>query len=244
MKEQPFASGLQLMFTPQAFFPFLTGSLALAVAGNTLYQFLAIWIGSHPQDLMRIFIGAILILGLAAFILSKYINRMRPAPPMIRKKAPFPHKGLILLVSNETTSRKAIDWHRQKLDRCWLLCSTRTLSIAQKIEEELNSSGKSVKYELVDDVFDPLECRDKVERIYQALPEDWKEDDVILDFTGMTACASVGSVLACLDEKRAIQYTPGQYNEALKVMQPLEPVEIVLHWEKLRGAPPSGKNSP
>ena len=121
---------------------------------------------------------------------------------------------------------------------CWLLCSTRTIPIAREIEKELDAQGKLATHELIKDVFDPLECRDKVEEIYKTLPDGWKEDDVILDFTGMTACASVGSVLACLDEKRAIQYTPGQYDEDLKAMQPLEPVEVVLHWGTLQTAPP------
>jgi hypothetical protein len=73
-----------------------------------------------------------------------------------------------------------------------------------------------------------------VERIYSDLPPGCLETDVILDFTGMTACASVGSVLACLNENRSIQYTPAQYDTTLKAMQPLDPVEVVLHWGMLR----------
>ena len=101
MKEQPFASGLQLMFTPRALFPFLIGSLALATASNALYQLFTSWVGSTPKDVITIFAGAILILALAALVLSKYVNQMRPAPPILGKKPPIPRKGLILLVSNE-----------------------------------------------------------------------------------------------------------------------------------------------
>lgn len=86
----------------------------------------------------------------------------------------------------------------------------------------------------VSDVYDPLEFKQKVESIYAALPEGFVESDVILDFTGMTGCASVGSVVACLDEHRPKQYTPGHYNTKLEAKQPIDPVEIVLHWRLLR----------
>lgn len=46
----------------------------------------------------------------------------------------------------------------------------------------------------------------------------------------MTAMASVGAALACLDEQRALQYTPGVFDEKLRVIRPRDPVEVVLTW--------------
>jgi len=102
------------------------------------------------------------------------------------------------------------------------------------LRHELAKMGVNTEMVFISDVFDPLEFKQKVESIYAALPEGVVESDVILDFTGMTGCASVGSVIACLDGQRPKQYTPGHYDAKLDVMQPLDPVEIVLHWGLLR----------
>jgi hypothetical protein len=90
----------------------------------------------------------------------------------------------------------------------------------------------------VENVFNPMALKEKVGRIYENLPGGLEETDVILDFTGLTALASVGAVLACLDEKRSIQYVPAEYDRQLKPIKALDPVEIVLTW-RIFGEPPS-----
>ena len=69
----------------------------------------------------------------------------------------------------------------------------------------MKAAGKAVTIVHINDVFDPLEYRDAVEHIYVALPEGWTDNDVIVDFTGMTSCGSVGSVLAAVHRERPIQ---------------------------------------
>src|SRR5947209_15534949 len=91
----------------------------------------------------------------------------------------------------------------------------RRLNVVAQIEE-------------IKDAFDPIGLKKKVDSIYENLPATCQEVDVILDFTGMTALASVGSVLACLDESRAIQYVPAEYNDKGQPIKPLDPIEIVL----------------
>jgi hypothetical protein len=73
----------------------------------------------------------------------------------------------------------------------------------------------------------------KVDAIYTQLPAGCTPTDVIPDFTGMTTIASVGAVLACLDEQRAMQYTPAVFDETLHAIQPRDPVEVVLSWGML-----------
>lgn len=238
MRKQSFSSGLQLMFTPAALVPFLIGSLALAILGNAGYQLLTNWLGTESLAVVKIALGALLVIVGAAWTISRIVNRLRSVPE-INQKRPDKRKGLILLVSNEQTSRKAIAWHHDTLKHCWLLCSAQSAAIAAKLKDELNREGKSVELVFINNVFDPLEYRDRVERIYSKLPSECLESDVILDFTGMTSCGSVGSVLACLDEKRAIQYTPGYYDATLKATTPLDPVEVVLHLGMLRQPLPS-----
>lgn len=234
MQKRSFSTGLQLMFTPEALIPFLFGSLALAIMGNAAYQLLTNWFGTSNRAAVAIGGAMLLIVLGAAWLLSRFVNRLRPSPPLLGKKQPPARKGLILLVSNEQTSRKALEWHGDVLRHCWLLCSAQSASTAEKLRSELVEQGKSAELILINDVFDPLEYQDKVASIYASLPPNYSETDVILDFTGMTACASVGSVLACLNERRAIQYTPAQYNPALKAMQPLQPVEVTLQRGPLR----------
>ena len=107
------------------------------------------------------------------------------------------------------------------------MCSEQTLPLAGKLRAELQA-GKKAELVVLNDVFDLVECRNKVDTIYTQLPAGCTPADVILDFTGMTTIASVGAVLACLDDQRAMQYTPAVFDEQLHAVQPRDPVEVVL----------------
>lgn len=241
MKPKSFTSGLQMMLSAQMLVPFLLGTLALAVLGSAVYQVLTNWLGTQTQAAVQIGASSLLVLMVMAALLSYLAGRQRALPPLKNKSAPLQHKRLILLISSEALSRKAAQWHGATLERCWLFCSAESMPIASKLQAAMESQGKVADLELIKDVFDPLEYHTKVERIYSELPSGWSESDVILDFTGMTACASVGCVLACLNEQRPIQYTPGKFDAALKTMQPFDPVEVVLDWSVLR--PPAGSHA-
>lgn len=132
-------------------------------------------------------------------------------------------------MSNEVTIRKALDYHRSALQWVWLVCSEDTLPRARALRDEMT---EEVKIVVIDDVYNPAECRRKIDDIYTHLPEGLAESEVILDFTGMTSVASVGAVLACLNAQRPIQFTPGRYNPELQRPQVLEPIEVVLHWDE------------
>lgn len=239
MRQRSFISTLQLFFTPEALIPFLFGCLALAVLGNAVYGLLTNWLGQSSTVLIAIGSSALLILILAAFVLFLFVRKLRPSLSLADKPRPTKRRGLILLVSNEDTCRKAIDWHKDVLEKCWLLYSSadRSSNAAETLRGELLNDSKEPVLIMVNDVYDPLEFRKEVNKIYTELPNGWTESDVIFDFTGMTACGSVGGVLACLPEERPIQYTPAIYNEKLKALQPLDPVEVVLHWGILKPPP-------
>jgi hypothetical protein len=228
-----FSSGFQILFTPEALIPFLIGSLALAIAGSALFQLIVNWIGTNNLSLVGLFVASLLVLIGAAWTLSVIVHRLKPCPPLLNKTAPEKRKGLILLVSNEPSARKAIEWHRGELRFCWMFCSDQPQSsgIAGRLKDELIRQGMDARILLINDVYDPLEYKDQVERIYAELPSGLEESDLILDYTGMTACASVGTVLACLHENRRIQYTPAQFDPSLKALQPLDPIEVSLRWE-------------
>ena len=140
-------------------------------------------------------------------------------------------------MSNEPPIRTALAWHAETLQWCRLLCSEQSMPLAQKLRGELQGQGKDVELVFIHDVLDPVECRNAVDRIYANLPVDLPESEVILDFTGMTSIASVGAVLACLNDQRPIQYTPAVFDSTLKVLRPRDPIEIVLNWNIVAGLP-------
>jgi len=111
----------------------------------------------------------------------------------------------------------------------WQSCRNKT---GERLKEEFEN--ESTDFEIVSitdkDVFDPLVLKAEIEGIYQNLPQFFTENDVILDFTGMSAIASIGAVLACFDKERPIQYVPAPYNEKLEAIEPLDPIEVAIDW--------------
>ena len=233
------SSGLKLITAPQTLATFLIGGVALGVLGNAAYQLLTNWLTTSNSAALRIIIGALAVVLGAVWSLGRLAQRLYTAPPLPDKRAPEKRRGIIFLVSNEPTIRKALDWHKETLEWCRLICSEQSLPLAGKLKAEMKERGVDVELVLINDVLDPVECRNIVNNIYSTLPPGLTESDVILDFTGMTSIASVGAVLACLDEQRAIQYTPAVFDPELKAVKPRDPVEIVLNWGALRLSPDS-----
>jgi hypothetical protein len=217
--------------------PFVFGSVALAVLGNAVYSILTNALGTTQRPQVVIAATALMLLAAAVWLVSRVIGRLRPAPPLANKRSPQPHKGLILLVSNEPVARKGLDWHKPKLENVWLVCSGQSHALGSTLREELKASGTQASIVLIDDVFDVTEVRDKVGHIYDRLSEETEltSNEVILDFTGMTATASVGSALACMAPDRPLQYTPATYDTHLNALVPRDPIEVVLDWPVASG---------
>lgn len=228
--QRSFTSGIQLLTTPQTLLTFLIGGIAMGVLGNAVYQMLTNCFGTTNITILGISAGAGLVLVGVALMLGYLAQRLRQDPPLAGKQEPRQRRGLILLVSNAPIAQRALAWHDETLEWCWLVCSAQSLPVATQLKDALQTQGKQAELVLINDVYDPLECRNKVDALYRQLPAGLAPTDVILDFTGMTAMASVGSVLACLDEQRALQYTPAVFDEQLRALRPLNPVEVVLTW--------------
>jgi hypothetical protein len=207
------------------------GATVLSVFGNAVTLMLTNWLGVTSSAAFKIALGALLVFFLSVWVLAKGLRRLRPQVlNLSQHPRPAKRKGLILLVSRAETSRAAIAYHQPMLERCWLLCSTRSLPLAQAMCHEFDKIEFSEPI-VVNDVNDPLEFRARVSEVYEKLPAGWSDEDVIGDYTGMTAHGSVGMVLASLAPHRPLQYTPAHYDEQLKATEPLDPIEIVLDWE-------------
>lgn len=105
------------------------------------------------------------------------------------------------------------------------------------IRDEFSSNiGLTIQEPLiVNDVYEPLDFSEVVKKIYLNLPDNLTERDVICDFTGMTAQASVGMVLTSILIRTRLQYTPAEIADGKLTGRSLEPIEITLK-EQLRAA--------
>jgi hypothetical protein len=215
-------------FSPEALVPFLLGWLCLGILSNSVSSILTKLLGEDVPSLTMIAIGSLAFMLTSLYLFERVITRNRPSPPMppnVRK--PAKRLGLVLMVSHPAPCRKAIQYHLGVLKRCWMLCSKQTLEVAQQLQAQFPEVCLDPPI-VVNDVNDPLEYRRWVDSIYCALPENWKTADVIADYVGMTAHGSVGMVLACLEHGRPMQYTAARYDEKLKPIDTLDPIEIVL----------------
>jgi len=224
---ESFTRTARRFFSPEAIIPFLFGSIALGVLSNAAFTLLTNQLGTEGPSILGIAVGSVAILLLAVWIVSRTLTSRDGTTAIPGKRPPKQHRGLILLVSNLPTCEKAIRFHGSTLERVWLICSTRTLENATQLRRDFSKQIPDEPF-IINDVNDPLEFHAAIEKIYEHLPEDWSGRDVIADYVGMTAHGSVGVVLACFRHDRPMQFTPAKYDDNLKPIGPLDPIEITF----------------
>lgn len=226
----------QGLFDPRAIGPFLIGSLCLGLLSNAVYEIVTTWFGDSPSRLGMIIAGTVVILVGCVVAFAQFVAR-EPKLVGLRKRCPRPHRGLVLMVSQEVPCRKAVAYHKGTLRQCWLLCSTKTLPMAERLRAEFAAEGIDVPDPIViNDVNDPQEFRDEVVKIYAGLPDDWSAADVIADYLGMTSHASVGMVLAWWEVRFPLQYTLPIFDEERRPIGAADPIEITLVRQDQRDA--------
>jgi len=199
-------------FNPRTIFPFLLGAVFLGVLGNAVHAVLTIAFGA--AWLPQLALAAVTLVGLVGSAVALTWLAARPAgyPALTNPRRPAKRRGLIFLFSKREPCDVAVDYHRPKLNRLWLVCSDWTNKDATVAAGELSAQhGIQVDVRQVDNVHDPLECYQRIQEIYANLPDGLTIDDVISDYTGMTAHASIGMTLACLHLGAALQYTPARF---------------------------------
>jgi hypothetical protein len=232
----------QLVFSPKFPLFFLAGGLILAVMGSLLTGILTSAYVDIPHVTAAFKIRHLWLLfgwstlGLIVVYVTAYTSqaiRKRKIDTAqisdVEKTPALKRRGLILLVSQKATCLKAIEYHSPEY--CWLVHSSETDSIAEDIKTEYSSKCSGfIQKVLVEDIHDPINIRDKVNAIYTHLPADLDESDVVADYLGMTTNASVGMVLACLSDRRPLEYTLPQFDKDRKPIAPLDPIEIKISW--------------
>jgi hypothetical protein len=246
------SQAIKIVFSPEAIVPFLVGSICLAVLGNAIYDILKLLVGDDVPALVNLGAIAFLILcfavGMVYAVLVRRLSRLAIEVPFeVRQKQLIrTYPGLILLVSRHEACETAIRFHlnsqQGQLARCWLICSQKTLEVAQGLRQQFPQV--CVDHPIViNDIYNPLEVYDRIREIYTTrLPVGWQESDIIADYTGMTAHASVGMVLACVGTARPLQYTPAQFNDQNQPSGSLSPILIELKRQiQSPSKPPSRK---
>ena len=218
---------IKVFFNPETLLPFFIGAIFLSVFGNAVTQILFNTFGNSNLPVVSIGLGAILIFLLSVWLVARSLTKPQPLNIDLGKSHPLKHRGLILLVSRAEPCRQAIQYHYPALEICWVICSNETKKIGEDFQKEFTNL-KIRDPLIVNDIFDPIECYRVVEKIYKTLPPSWRIEDVISDFTGMTAQASVGMVLACSSLQANLQYTPAELNNGKPTGNSLTPIEIVI----------------
>lgn len=233
------SQAIKTVFSPETIVPFVVGSVSLAVFGSALYDICKNIFGTTTPDLIKIAAIAFLILSGAVvvvwWVIAQRFSRLTVDIPfeVEQKKLDRHYPGLILLVSQLEACEQAIQFHLPELKRCWLITSEQKLEIAQNLCRRFSNICVD-KPILINDVYNPLEFRDRIDEIYRTrLPQGWREAGVIADYTGMTAHASVGMVLACLGKNRPLQYTPAKNSQG-KIVGSFAPIRISLHQEVIK----------
>ena len=228
-----FPKAFKIFFEPDTIAPFLIGSVCLSIFGSAIYDMLKDFFGGGTAELARIAIVVLVVIGVSVWLVSLNVSRKlaflsNPIPQGIKcRPLRQQYRGLILLVSRDEPCREAILFHLPRLERCWLICSPQSIAEAEKVSESFPTVCQDALI-VVNDVYDPIAFRDYVNQIYATLPDGWSEGEVIADYVGMTAHASVGMVLACVGKQRPLQYTPAINTRDGKLIGSMEPIEVNL----------------
>jgi CRISPR-associated protein (Cas_Cas02710) len=217
-------------FPSDSLLPTFIGAIVLSVVGNSTTQLLFNTFGNGSLAVIGIAIGVIIVI----FLLIGLIARLLSSPKVglkLDKSPPLQKRGLILLVSNIESCKQAIRYHGDTLERCWLICSEQSCAKAKELEKWIEDFAPGhtkilVEVRIADDVYDPREFYQSVYSIYSFLPNGWAIDDVISDFTGMTAQASIGMAIACMTIGSELQYTPAQMIDGKPTGESLQPIAV------------------
>jgi hypothetical protein len=219
----------RIFFSSEALFPFFIGTIFLAILTKAVTQIVFNIAGASTQASILVAIVAIGIFIISVFFVARSLSKTALGEVDLGKKPPAQKKGLILLVSREEPCRKAIEYHLETLKYCWLICSSQTVDIAQKIQRDFPQL-RILEPIIIKDIYEPIEFCEAVKKIYKNLPKSWNKKDIISDFTGMTAQGSVGMVLASVFEKIPLQYTPAEFDKDRRPTgRCLSPIEITIN---------------
>lgn len=215
-------------FDPKLFWPFILASVCVGLSGNALYEFVkSFFVENSTAPLIS---GLTCVTGIAVvWVLAQVISRELRREIVSPHTGPAPHKkGLIVLCSNEEVVRKAISYHGVGLQFVWLIVSSKSKPVADRLKEESGGSP-NIEIRTVENEAGCREIATVVRQILENTPEGLSVEDIIVDFTGLTKPATVGAVLSALQLGALLQYT-GSIELPGGGKSPLDPEQIQLSY--------------
>ncbi len=201
----------------------------LSILGNSATQLLTNTFGTSSLSILLISSGVIVIIALLIWIVARWRSQPSVGLKLDNQFPPAKKRGLVLLVSNTEACQTAIEFHLGTLERCWLICSSQSQEKANALipwVAELSNRTVLVEMKTISDVFNPIETYEAVQSIYQLLPKGWTVAEIISDFTGMTAQASIGMAFACMAVGGELQYTPANTIDGKLTGESLPPIAV------------------
>lgn len=154
-------------------------------------------------------------------------QRLLPSPKILVGVPPRPHRGLILLFSNEVTFAKAVAHHYEHLAHLWLIVTPEAAEKARAAASAL--TGVTVYEQPVRTAWNPDDTALAVRRAFEhATDLGLRHDDLICDVTGGTKPMTIGATVACMAQDLKVQMVAAKYDEDLKHPKTLEVIEVRL----------------
>jgi hypothetical protein len=104
---------------------------------------------------------------------------------------------------------KAINYHVEKLTHCWLIKSDQSgvnADILEHFFEKITNNSKKLGFVKIDYPNDSKHIKEKIDKIYDNLPDGLKATDIIADITAGNKPMTAGMVLSCLRSDRNLEY--------------------------------------
>ena len=111
--------------------------------------------------------------------------------------------------------------HKSKLKHCWLITTDASAEYAEflvkylKKEENIKCEfnyGKKYKLTMDEESLVVSKTYDLLARIFQEIPKNIQLTEVITDITTGIKSMSLGTILACLDKERDIEFIGTRYD--------------------------------
>jgi hypothetical protein len=230
---------IQQVFSTSGWLTFLLGSIGLGVAVNgasgILYALSAHATASPAkQSALTLAAGFIVVLS-AAYLIKRQL-RTALQVPTLTESSPAPTRGLILLVSRNDAAPEVAAAATQPhhaagtLQHVWLICTPQSSADASRTRDHLKALLRLdiMLPSMVNDVVSPTATHERVIAILSDLPKGWTPRDVTIDYTGLTASASLGAAMAAWSAGAALQYTPANYRKDGGPVAPRQPVLVRL----------------
>ena len=113
---------------------------------------------------------------------------------------------------------KAINFHVEKLTHCWLIKSDQSgvnVDILEYFFKKITNNSKKPEFVKIDDPNNSKHIKEKIDVLYNNLPDGLKATDIIADITAGNKPMTSGMILSCLHSDRNLEYIEQSKNRTL-----------------------------